>query len=111
MKTKNWMIIIASVLLLCIGLSILVMRNQKKATANIISDGKVIQTVDLSENQEFVVTGGNGGKNTIVVRDGKICVKEADCPDQICVLMGWQDGGLPIACLPNQMIITFPDAD
>ena len=40
------------------------------------------------------------------VRAGAIRVSEADCPDKICVGMGWlTDGAFPIVCLPHRLMI------
>ena len=40
------------------------------------------------------------------VRPGAIRVSEADCPDKICVGMGWlTDGAAPIVCLPHRLMI------
>ena len=38
------------------------------------------------------------------VRDGALAFIKSDCPDQVCVSMGWQGraGGFA-ACLPNQL--------
>ena len=44
------------------------------------------------------------------IQDGKIAVLEADCPDHICMAMGYRSGGAPIACLPNGLILSFSDA-
>lgn len=37
-----------------------------------------------------------------------MAVTHASCPDHICMAMGWCDSGLPIACLPNGLILSFP---
>lgn len=36
---------------------------------------------------------------------------EIDCPDGICVKTGWVDGGTPIVCLPNRLIIEVKGGD
>lgn len=69
---------------------------------NVIQDGEIIKSIDLSEtgNMTFDVEY-KGRKNTIQIEDGKIRVLEAECPDKICVNMGWLDSAVPIVCLPN----------
>ena len=57
-------------------------------------------------DQEFTVTVENG-TNTITVKDGKIAVTEADCPDQYCVRQGFCNGGKQSVCLPHKMVISF----
>ena len=52
----------------------------------------------------------DAGENVIEIKDGKIRVKSADCPDQTCVRMGWlSSAAMPIVCLPHDLVITFAD--
>ena len=58
------------------------------AVVQIVQDGTVIREIDLSRvarAYSFEVESADGGRNTILVEPGRICVSEADCPDQICV--------------------------
>lgn len=83
---------------------------QKGRTARIIQNGEVIRTVDLGTSCEFTVMSPNGGYNTVQVKDGKIGITEADCPDRICVRRGFIDrGGLPIVCLPHKLSVVITD--
>ena len=107
MKIKTWIIIMAVLLVVCAGLSIwLLMPGQKAAQAEIWLDGAIYKTVDLSRDQEFVVQSDRG-TNTVTVRDGKIAVTAADCPDHYCMQRGFCDGGTQIVCLPNRLVIKF----
>jgi len=84
------------------------------AAANIYLDGALIYSIKLSDVKEpysFDVEDGNGGKNTISVERGRICVSDADCPDKICVRTGWiADGTVPIVCLPHRLVIELSGA-
>ena len=77
----------------------------------ILQDGKILYTLDLAqaEDQTFTVTYG-GRTNEIEIRDHQICVKAADCPDQICVHMDWLEDA-PIVCLPNRLSIQYADGE
>ena len=108
MKTKYWIAALALVLIVsAAGGFYLMNTNQNAAFANIISDGETIKTVSLHMDQEFSVTAPNGGENIITVRDGKIAVTEATCPDHYCMQRGFCDGGTQIVCLPNRLVIEF----
>ena len=74
-------------------------------------DGKLLDTLDLSKNQEVTITGAGGGTNRLVVEEGAIRCEEASCPDKICVRQGKQsrDGG-QIVCLPNRMSVRVKGA-
>lgn len=74
--------------------------------AEVTIDGKLVETLDLSKDQEVTIHGARGGVNRLVVQEGEIWCEEASCPDQVCVHQGKQsrDGEL-IVCLPSLMIV------
>ena len=107
MKTKYWIALLAAVFAVCLGLGIwLMMPGQKAEQAEIYSGGKLIKTVSLAQDQEFTLET-EFGTNLVTVRDGKIAVTEADCPDHYCMQRGFCDGGTAIVCLPNKLVIEF----
>ena len=108
MKTKYWIFLFAGLLVLCAvsGFSLL-SPAEDAARAEIKSEGKVLRIVDLAINQEFEITTPAGGHNMVTVRDGKIAVTEANCPDHYCMDRGFVRGGTQIVCLPNRLVITF----
>ena len=103
MKTKTWIILFAVIAAACIFLSLPLLNREQARFARITSKGDVVKTVDLQIDQEFTVDG----KNTVTVRDGKIAVTWADCPDHYCMKRGFCDGGTDIVCLPNRLVIEF----
>ena len=72
----------------------------------IVYRGKVVQWFDSGVDGEYVVTG-NVGEVHVEVKDKKWHVREVDCPNQLCVKMGWADENsiIPITCLPNDVFI------
>ena len=107
MKTKYWIAMLALVLVLCAAASVMLLSPQDGAArAEIRSEGKVIRTLDLAVDQEFTVATAQG-RNVITVRDGKIAVTEASCPDHYCMDRGFCGGGTEIVCLPNRLVIHF----
>lgn len=108
MKTKYWIIILGAVLAVCLGLSFFILLPGDAAThAEIISSGTLIETVDLRIDQDFVVSPGDGQWNRVTVKDGKIGVTEATCPDHYCMNRGFCNSGAQIVCLPNKLVIRF----
>ena len=103
MKTKYWLILFAAIAAACIALSLPLLSRAQARFARITSGGRVVKTVDLMIDQEFTVEG----KNTVTVKDGKIAVTWADCPDHYCMKRGFCDGGADIVCLPNRLVIEF----
>lgn len=83
----------------------------KGRRAKIIQDGKVLYTLDLSrEKDRLIEVEYQGRRNIIEIKDGRIRVREADCPDHICMDMGWLED-TPIVCLPNRLVIEFADGN
>ena len=110
MKTKTWILIIGIVLILCLGLSLPMLFSRAPAShATVTGDGKLLKTVDLGIDQEFTVTSENGGINVVTVKDGKIAVTEATCPDHYCMKRLFCDSGADIVCLPNRLVIHFTE--
>ena len=108
MKTRTWIILLAAVLVLCAGAgAFLLSPGEASDFARITSSGNVIKTVNLRIDQEFTINAENGGSNTITVKDGKIAVTEATCPDHYCMERGFCNSGTQIVCLPNRLVIQF----
>ena len=107
MKTRIWILLIAALMVVCGGLSIITMMPKEAASyAEISSQGAIVRVVDLMIDQEFEIGSGDH-RNTVTVRDGKIAVTWADCPDGYCVRRGFCSSGGDIVCLPNRLVIKF----
>ncbi|MEJ2685558.1 MAG: NusG domain II-containing protein [Candidatus Sulfobium sp.] len=52
-----------------------------------------------------VTLHGPYGKMVVEIRDRKVRMKEAHCPNLLCVKEGWISKGV-IVCLPNKVVIT-----
>ena len=99
--------ILAGLLALCIGICFLLPVDRGDAQQiEILSEGKVLYTLSLSIDQELTVKTDQG-YNTITIRDGKVAVTEASCPDHYCMNRGFCGGGAEIVCLPNRLVIRF----
>ena len=108
MTTKKWIVLMGFVLALCIGLSIFILMPREASThAQILSDGKLLKTVDLRIDQEFTVPSADGGHNIVTVHQGAIAVTDATCPDHYCMKRGFCSSGTDIVCLPNRLVIRF----
>jgi hypothetical protein len=103
LKTKYWILIFAAVAAACVLLTLPLLRQEQAAFARITVGGTHYKTVDLAIDQEFTVNS----KNTVTIKDGKIAVTWADCPDHYCMKRGFCSGGTDIVCLPNRMVIEF----
>ena len=107
MKTKYWIAILAAILVISTVASMtLFMPGEESSWAQVSTDGNVDRMVNLLIDQQFTVPCP-GGYNTVTVRDGKIAVTEATCPDHYCIRQGFCNSGRDIVCLPNKLVISF----
>lgn len=107
MKTKSWIIALSVVAAVCLGLSLwLLLPNQQATAVKIISQGKVLNTLPLSEDTTFSVVTPKG-TNVVTIQGGKVAVTQADCPDKYCMARGFCAGGAQIVCLPNRLVLEF----
>ena len=115
MKTKHWILLFSILLVICLGAGFFLLMPGEAATfAEIRSDGQLLHLVDLRIDQEFHITTPSGGSNTVTVKDGKIAVTEANCPDQVCVNhRPTNQTADPIVCLPNKLVVevSAPDSE
>lgn len=109
MKTKYWIFLLVAVLAVCLISGILLLAPGSGATSvQVYSDGKLLYTLSLSVDTRITVKS-EYGENVITVQQGKAAVTEADCPDGYCMHRGWCDGGAPVVCLPNRLVLRFSD--
>ncbi len=108
---KKWPLILFFVIL---GAGLLgsaaVLRKPETRKVEIVRDGEVLYRFDLAEAKDQILEiEYQGSSNTVEIRDHRIRMKTAECPDQTCVKMGWLDSSAPIVCLPNHLVIQFTE--
>ncbi len=108
-KSRND-IILAVVLLLAAAASFLWWNFSRAEGASVAVLINGVETAEyaLHEDREVVITTGDNDefKNVMVIRDGKVSVSEANCPDSICVkTRAASKAGETIVCLPHKLVI------
>ena len=119
MKRRNDIILLVTVLLLsCAG--ILFVNYRKNSVKTDIAkskvlmrvDGKVEQEIDLSKDGDYAIVNDNGDFNTINITQGVVRMKEANCPDKLCIHQGKiSKNGETIVCLPHGLIVEIKSDD
>lgn len=110
---KIWLVLFAVILAAGVIGSVFVLQKPESSIVEIVQDGKVLYQLDLSEYKgtETIEIEYNGGRNTVLIENGQICMSHADCPDQTCVKMGWlKSSALPIVCLPHHLVIQYAES-
>lgn len=86
---------------------------QENNIVEIVQDGKVLQTIDLSkvEQMQIITIEYQGHYNKIQIERDNIKIIDADCPDKLCVKMGdLKRNAPPIVCLPHHLVIQYADS-
>lgn len=119
MKRRNDIILLVTVLLLsCAGILFVNYRKNSvktdiaKAKVLMSVDGKVEQEINLSKDGDYAIVNDNGDFNTINITQGVVRMKEANCPDKLCIHQGKiSKNGETIVCLPHGLIVEIKSED
>lgn len=110
---KNDILMITALLLVSVIVYAVIQLVVKKdgGYVHIKVDGVRVHTLSLHEDKTIEVQGYNGGYNIVTVKDGKVYVEGADCPDSLCVHMGTiSKTGETIVCLPHRVVVEVVNA-
>lgn len=81
---------------------------QGEAQVRITVEGELYGTYGLKEEQTISINGSN----VCQIKDGEVCMAEADCPDKLCMHQGSiKIPGESIVCLPNRVVIEIVGTD
>lgn len=67
-------------------------------------DGKPAYTFPVTINK-MITVNSRCGDTVIEIKDGRVRIREAHCPNRLCVKQGWVSRGV-IVCLPNRIVVT-----
>jgi hypothetical protein len=105
---KNDVIFISFLAVFCIAVCVWVYKGGavEGSKIKITVDGQEYGTYSLFEEQTITIGEGET-KNVIEIKAGKAYMKEASCPDQLCVDQNEISFDKEsIICLPNKVVIT-----
>lgn len=111
MKNRIWIIIFSVVAVLCLAIWLFISNvSSPSRVVGIYKDGSLVEKIDLNSvtGEREITLSGDLGDNVILVSNGRIEMKSADCPDKLCVNHGeLKSSSSPIVCLPNKVVIKF----
>ncbi|MCR5625966.1 MAG: NusG domain II-containing protein [Lachnospiraceae bacterium] len=106
MKRNDLILILVILLLGIVSFIVISLRGTRGEMVNIYVDGVQIGSYPLNEDREVLIEGV-GGVNTLVIKDGKADITDADCPDRLCVHQAPVDrDSASLVCLPHKVIVT-----
>lgn len=113
MTNRIWIVVFSFVALLCLGIWLFISNvSSPSKVVGIYKDGSLVEKIDLNSvtGEREITLSGDLGDNVILVSNGRIEMKSADCPDKICVEHGeLKSSSSPIVCLPNKVVIKFEE--
>ncbi|WP_293971196.1 NusG domain II-containing protein [uncultured Ruminococcus sp.] len=111
MTNRIWIVVFSFVAVLCLALWLFISSvSSQSMIVGIYKDGSLVEKIDLNvvTGEREITLSGEYGDNVILVSNGHIKMKSADCPDKLCVNHGeLKSSSSPIVCLPNKVVIKF----
>ena len=107
-KIKRDIMLIATLIIVCAATFLIINFVVKKdgITAVVKVDGNIVYMLPLDKNACVTVEGYQGGSNTVVIENGTVYMKDADCPDKLCEKTGKiSKNGETIVCLPHRVVV------
>ena len=107
-KIKRDIMLIATLIIVCAAVFLIINFVVKKdgITAVVKVDGNIVYMLPLDKNASVIVEGYQGGSNTVVIENGTVYMKDADCPDKLCEKTGKiSKNGETIVCLPHRVVV------
>ncbi len=112
MKPDNVLIFILVLIGLCLSAVIYLPRAGSGSRVEVRINGDAVASYPLSSARTETISNPDGGSNTVEIKDGAAYMKEADCPDKVCVGMHRiSKPGETIVCLPHKLVIAIVSAD
>lgn len=106
-KNKADIILIGILILAGVMFALIFVLSEKGDYVEVTVDSEPEGTFPLSENTEIEIRGIDGGTDVLVIENGQAYIKEASCPDKLCIKMGKiKRNGQSIICLPNRVTVT-----
>ena len=102
-------IVLILIILALSTLILIVTRSRKEQGAYVIVmvENTEIARYSMTVNGIYDINANNGKTNRIEIRDGRVRMIEASCPNHLCIRQSWISlEGQSIVCLPNKVIVT-----
>ena len=115
MKKKDMILIVAVLAISLISFAAIKMTQKDGKEVIVTVEGKEVYKTSIKKDQIYQIPEENG-TNVMQIKDGKVTMIEATCPDHYCMKQKAVDEhGGSIICLPNKVVIegenTAEDSD
>ncbi|WP_242992233.1 NusG domain II-containing protein [Faecalicatena contorta] len=107
MIKKNDLILAGIILILALAAVLFITLTKKEGGEVVVTvDGKVYKTLPLDKDTTLSIEEESGHYNVLEIKDGEVRMREANCPDKICVKhRAIHYNRESIVCLPNKVTV------
>ena len=109
LKSRNKEIIAVLILVLIAVVSFVCVRffvEGKGKYVKVYVNNKLTKTFDLNKDREYFIET-KVGYNLLIIKNNKVRILDADCPNKICVDKGYiSKNDESIICLPHYVVVT-----
>lgn len=104
---KNDFILLLIIILIALSIYISKSFSQRDGLiVNVYLDNSLYGSFPLTQDNCFTLDSGNGNYNIVCIEDEKVYIKEASCPDKLCVRQeSICHTGESLCCLPNNVFV------
>lgn len=108
MKRNDWILLACILLAAALLLAVWFFLGGHPGREVIVTiEGKEAMRLPLDQDDTVVLSGKDGGSNTLVIHDGKARITQADCPDKLCVRQqAISRSGQQLVCLPHRIVVS-----
>lgn len=107
MKRQDVYLIIVLIIISVIGIGVVSITSKQGDEVCVYRDGNLIGIYPISSQEEITIEDGNL-LNVIIIDNGSVYMKDASCPDKICVRQGnIHNSNQSICCVPNKVVVSI----
>ena len=111
MKKRDIILILAILLISLTGWTF-TLPQDNGSTVDLYREDTLYGSYDLKADRIVTVESESGINNTIEIKDGRVRMIDATCPNRICVECGWIDkNGESICCAPAGLLVIIRGRD
>ena len=105
-KKKDLILVAVILIIALLWVIFITFTKVEGAEAVITVHGKIYKTLPLNEDTTVTVEDESGHHNVVAIKDGKVTMTEANCPDILCVKQGSiHYNHESIVCLPHKVVV------
>ena len=109
---RDFLLILMIIVLAAVILLLTRSSGKEGAYVVVMVQNKEIARYSMTNNGVYDINanngnnGDNGNTNKIEIKDGRVRMIEASCPNHLCIRQGWiRFEGQSIICLPNKVTV------